>query len=103
MVFNPDEFQKVAGEKVSEDRFREVELAIAFKQLTCARCDHSAVYKYQVQQIRRRNEILQTEDEEIRWDHRFIWESIPRYAEVAETIRCRQCDEVLGLDTACIY
>ena len=78
-------------------------MAVGFRRLTCYHCNTSAIYRYTVQQIRRRPTILVSEEEEIRQDHLQIWNTVPRYAEVPETIKCKKCGEVLGLYTECIF
>lgn len=91
------------GSVLSQDRFRKIELAVSFKRLRCYRCDLVAIYKYRVKEIRR-NTILEVPDgEELRDDHKEIWETIPRYAEIPETVKCKRCGEVLGIDTLCIF
>lgn len=89
--------------RVHEDRFRLVELTSTFKRITCSACELEAIYKLQVQQVRRRQEIGVGEDEEIRSDHIQIWESIPRFAEIPQTIKCKRCKEVLTPDIVCVY
>lgn len=88
---------------LSEDRYRRVELTTAFKRITCSACGFEAIYKLQVQQLRRRQEIRVEEGEEIRPDHIQIWETIPRFAEIPETVKCKRCKEVLTPDILCIY
>ena len=88
---------------VYEDRFRQVELAATFKRITCSACELEAIYKLLVQQVRRRQEIGVGEGEEIRSDHIEIWESIPRFAEIPQTIKCKRCKEVLTPDIVCVY
>jgi hypothetical protein len=103
MVFRSDWFGDQPGTIVSQDRFRTVELGLAFRKITCYRCDFSTFYKYRIQQVRRHREISVLEDETLRGDHLEIWKNIPRYAEIPETLKCRRCNEVLGLYTSCIY
>ena len=91
------------GEILFQDRFRTVELAIAFKNIPCYSCGFAALYKYQVQQVRRAPELVADEEEEVRPDHVEIWKTIPRFAEIPETTRCKRCKEILGLYTFCIY
>ena len=86
-----------------EDRFRRIELTISFKRITCLACRFEAIYKLQVKQLRRRQEIRVEEGEEIRPDHIQIWETIPRFAEIPETVKCKRCKEVLTPDILCIY
>ena len=91
------------NETIFEDRFRQVEVTNAFRKLTCPRCNLSSIYKFRVQQIRRKEEIEANEEEEIRSDHHHLWDSIPRFAEIPETVKCKRCREILGIDTTCIY
>ncbi len=91
------------NEVLFEDRFRQVELTTAFKKLTCYNCEFSGIYKFNVQQIRRRPEIQLENEEEIRSDHLEIWETIPRFAEIPETVKCKNCREVLTVEVTCIY
>ena len=86
-----------------EDRFRRVELAISFKKIVCSACGFGAIYKFHVQQIRRLQEIRTNEDQEIRPDHIEIWQTIPRFAEIPETVRCKHCKETLSPDILCVY
>jgi hypothetical protein len=39
----------------------------------------------------------------LRQDEIETWNSIPRFAEIPETIKCKSCGEVLGLYTSCIF
>lgn len=91
------------GTALFEDRFRRVETAVAFRRITCYRCDLTAIYKYKVRQVRRKPEIELHTGDEIRPDHRWIWQSIPRFAEIPETVKCKRCREVLGIHTQCIF
>ena len=72
MVFKRSMYRQRTDEILSENRFSQVELTIAFKKLTCYHCNFEAIYKYSVQQVRRRPEIQVAEGEEIRPDHREI-------------------------------
>lgn len=103
MSFDPEQLAGQPGDLLDEDRFRQVEVGVAFKRLTCRRCNTTSVYRYLIQQVRRRPEMLHTEDEELRPDHEAIWRSIPRYAEIPQTVKCIQCGEVIGMETTCIY
>lgn len=103
MVFRGSLFPENNDHKVFDDRFREVELSIVFRRLTCYRCDCTALYRYQVQQIRRKNQITCTEEQEIRPDHEALWQSIPRFAEIPETVKCKNCGEPLGVYPVCVY
>lgn len=103
MVFDANLFNAQPGTKIREDRFSEVELGVAFKQLTCFRCDHTALYKYRVQQLRRKPKVETSSDFEFGTGQQEIWKTIPRFAEIPETIKCEQCGEVLGLYPFCIF
>ena len=103
MVFKRSMFSQSADETLFDDRFCQVELAIAFKRLTCYRCNFEGIYKYAVQQVRRHPEIQVGEGEEIREDHLQMWKNIPRFAEIPETVKCKRCREVLDLDVLCVY
>ncbi len=103
MTFDSRQFREKPGEVVFEDRFRLVQLAVGFKKLVCHRCDFAAVYKYQVQQLRRKDAPEAGNEEETRPDHQQLWETIPRFAEIPETIHCKRCREVIGLYTECIF
>ncbi|MGH9340581.1 MAG: hypothetical protein ACRD1R_13550 [Acidobacteriota bacterium] len=91
------------GDILHEDAFRQVELAVGFKKITCYNCGFDGFYKYRVQQIRRTSELTASEEDEIRPDHVDIWKTVPRFAEIPETVKCKRCNEVLGLYTACIF
>jgi hypothetical protein len=103
MVFNGSASPQQPGDILFEDRFRQVELGMAFRKLTCCRCDFSSFYRLKVLQVRRSPVLLCAEDEEIRPDHLEIWRTIPRFAEIPETLRCRRCREILGVYTNCIF
>ena len=102
-MFNSRDLAERPGDVISEDRFRNVELAVSFRQLTCYRCGFAAVYKFRVQHLRRNTEIVTGEEEHVRTDHEAIWQAIPRFAEIPETVKCKRCREVLGIYTSCIY
>ena len=103
MTFSRDDLPEKPGTWLSEDRFRQTEIAINFKQISCRHCGLAAIYKYRVKQIRRKAEIETSEEQEVREDHLVLWKSIPRFAEIPETIRCKQCTEILPQETFCIY
>lgn len=94
--------EEAAGD-TSTNRFSETEVETSFSRVTCYECRHTAVYKYRVKKLRRRPEIVTADDEQVRADHLEIWEGVPRFAEIPETVRCRNCGEVLGLYTECIF
>ncbi len=103
MVFDPSQNNVRPGQLLYQDRFREIEMAVAFKKMVCSRCDFPGFYKYQVHQLRRRPRILVEESEEVRSDHEEIWGTIPRFAEIPQTLKCKRCHEVLGSYVLCIY
>jgi len=104
MVFDSRIFAQPSGQTlVYQDRFRQIELAVGFRKLICHRCDFASFYRFRVLHIRRSPELLASAEEEVRDDHFRIWKTIPRFAEIPETVRCRRCDEVLGVYTSCIF
>lgn len=103
MTFDSRQRSVQPGHTLFEDRFRHVESAIVFRKVECHRCDFSSIYKYQVQQVRRKEAIEVGPDDEVRPDHVQIWNAIPRFAEIPETVKCKRCGEVLGLCTECIF
>ncbi len=104
MVFDSRFFATAAGQTVVyKDRFCQIEIAVGFRKLTCYRCDFASFYRFRVMHVRRSPELLPSEEEEVRDDHIRIWKNIPRFAEIPETVRCRRCDEVLGVYTSCIF
>ena len=103
MVFKRSIFRQHTDEILSEDRFSQVELTLAFKKLTCYRCNFEAIYKYWVQQVRRHPEIVVGEGEEIRPDHHEMWKTVPRFVEIPETLKCKRCQEVLVCEVLCVF
>ena len=103
MVFYASRNRIRPGQLLYQDRYREIEMGIAFKKIDCRHCDFSGFYKYRVQQLRRRPRILVEEDQEVRLDHEEIWETIPRFAEIPQTLKCKRCREVLGSYVLCVY
>ena len=103
MTFSRDQFPQEPGCKLSEDRFREVEMATSFKMMICQSCGFKAIYKYRVKQIRRKEEIVSSREDELREDHIHIWNSIPRFAELPETLCCKRCAEILPQETFCVF
>ncbi len=103
MVFKRSMFRQHSNGVLSEDRFSQVELTIAFKKLTCYHCNFEAIYKYSVQQVRRRPEIRVAKGEEIRPDHQEMWKTIPRFVEIPETLKCKHCQEVLMREILCAF
>jgi hypothetical protein len=103
-VFDSRTLKLKPGEMIYQDRLRTIDLAVAFKRITCHKCNLAAVYKYRVQQLRRKPEIsLSEEVPEVSADLIETWKSIPRFAEIPETVKCKGCGEVLGLSTSCIF
>ena len=103
IVFDRALFSHKPGQLVSEDRFRQLEMGISFRKITCRRCDFSAIYRYRVLQVRRHAQIQTGEDQEVRSDHQDLWNAIPRFAEIPETLKCKRCREVLGVYTLYLY
>ena len=103
MVFDASRNRARPGKLLYADRFREIEMGVAFKKMVCSRCDFAGFYKYRVKQLRRRPEILVEEGEEVRPDHEEIWMTIPRFAEIPQTLKCKRCHEVLGSYVLCVY
>jgi len=103
MVFDASRNKVRPGQLLYQDRFREVEMGVAFKKIVCSRCGFPGFYKYRVQQLRRRPRILIEEGEEVRPDHEEIWGTIPRFAEIPQTLKCKRCHEVLGSYVLCVY
>jgi hypothetical protein len=103
MVFDSSFFTQQPGQILDEDRFRQVELGVGFRKITCYRCDFSSFYRFKVIQVRRSAELLPTAEEDVRPDHLEIWRNIPRFAEIPETLRCRNCNEVVGVYTSCLF
>ena len=103
MVFKRTLFSQQPNEIISNDRFCQVELAIAFKRIACYACNFEGIYKYMVQQIRRHPEIKVSAEEEVREDHLQMWEAIPTFTEVPEVVKCKRCREVLDIDITCVY
>jgi hypothetical protein len=129
-MFNSRDPQIRPGSTRVEDHLRTVEIDMVFRRLRCYKCDLTAVYKYRVMQIRRQPELMppgevpndqptaaqgvpegtegaqtaatQTSVELSDFDLE-LWKTIPRFAEIPETVRCKRCGEVLGLCTECIF
>ncbi len=103
MTFSRDQFPQEPGSKLSENRFSETEMATSFRRISCRRCGFEAIYKYRAKQIRRTEKIKSGDEDEVREDHLHLWNSVPRFAELPETLRCKQCREILPQETFCIY
>lgn len=103
MVFKREWLQDRVGEVIRRDRFVQVESAVTFRRLTCPRCEFQAIYRYVIQQVRKQAEISCDEEQCVRSDHQEIWKSIPRFAEIPETVKCKKCGEVLGLYPTCLF
>lgn len=100
MVFDS---RRLDPDQKSADRFKESSVDVRFRRYTCYTCGTTSIYRYQVLQVRRRPEIerndqLVTGPDEQRW-----WSNIPRYAEIPETIKCKNCGEVVGAYTRCVW
>ncbi len=103
MVFDPALFQAEPGDLLFQDRYREVEVGLSFRKAECYGCGFIGFYKFQSLHVRRNEEILSSGSEAIRPDHMDLWKSIPRYAEIPQTVKCRRCGEVMGFYTSCIF
>ena len=103
MVFDASGLRRRPGSILYQDRFHQVELGACFKKIVCGRCNFIDFYKYQVKQVRRRDELVTSQDEEVRHDHLEIWGTVPRFAEIPQTLKCQRCHEVLGMYVDCIY
>lgn len=102
-VFDGRQLKLKSGECLQNDRFRSVELTVTFRRLTCYSCNLTAVYKYRVKQLRRSPELSPPDDQGPEPDEVELWKSIPRFAEIPETIKCERCGEILGVYTSCIF
>ena len=91
------------GSILYEDELRTVELATTFRRIHCYKCDLTTIYKYRVQQIRRAPQPPSDEGEPLTEHQQETLKTIPRFAEIPETVKCKRCGEVLGLYTECIY
>ena len=91
------------GDILFKDRFKEVEVALSFRTAECYRCGFTGIYKYRVLQVRRCPEVQCGEGDEVRSDHQEIWKTVPRFAEIPQTVKCKRCREVMGFHTACIF
>ena len=103
MVFDPSLFQTEPGDILFQDRYREVEVGLSFRQAECYQCGFVGFYRFQTLQVRRHDEILPSESETVRPDHLELWKAIPRYAEIPQTVKCKDCGEVMGFYTSCIF
>ncbi|GAB4118817.1 MAG: hypothetical protein Kow001_18480 [Acidobacteriota bacterium] len=129
-MFNSRDPQIRPGSTRVADHLRTVEIDVVFRRLHCYKCDLTAVYKYRVKQIRRQPELIppgggsndqpapsqgmpagaeglptavtEASAELSEFDLE-LWKTIPRFAEIPETVRCKRCGEVLGLCTECIF
>jgi hypothetical protein len=91
------------GQNLVDDRFRSIEVVVSFRRLTCYSCNLTSVYKYRAKHLRRSVELTAEEDQELLQEEIQTWNSIPRFAEIPETVKCKKCGEVLGLYTSCIF
>lgn len=103
MVFDPALLQSQPGDVLHQDRFREVEVAVCFRKAECYHCGFVGFYKFQALQVRRNQEILSSDEEGVRPDHLDLWEAVPRFAEIPQTVKCKRCQEVMGFYTFCLY
>lgn len=103
MTFDGSKISASPGASLSEDRYRSVELEVLYRQLTCAGCNFTSIYQYKIKQIRRKSEEEVQKGGRLTPEQRETWLSIPRYAEIPETLHCKKCGEVLGLYTNCIF
>ena len=58
MVFDASRNKILPGQLLYQDRFREIEMGVAFKKIVCSHCGFPGFYKYRVQQLRRRPRVL---------------------------------------------
>lgn len=91
------------GAIVAEDDLRSVELAVVFRWLQCFRCDRADLYRIVVQQIRRHEEPRRDGEREPSEQRLATWQAMPRFAEIAETVKCKHCGEVIGIYPLLIY
>ena len=91
------------GTTLHENRYCGVELGIVFRRITCHRCDFSDIYRYAIKELRRKSQEEVEKGGQLSPGQLDIWRSIPRYAEIPETLHCKQCEEILGLYTECIF
>lgn len=104
-MFNSRALRAKPGTILDQDSLRTVELGISFKRITCYQCNFTAIYKYRVKEIRRSPDAAdpQKDPGNLTEEQHETWKRIPRYAQIPETVKCKQCGEVLGLYTNCIY
>jgi ribosomal protein S27E len=100
-VFNPRHLKAKPGTVIAQDQFRTVEVATNFKRIHCYHCDLAAIYKYRVKQVRRSP--TPPEGESVPEHDLTVWKTIPRFAEIPETVKCKGCGEVLGVYPECIF
>lgn len=102
-MLDPNVFCTEPGSIIAEDDLRSVEQAVIFRWLLCYKCDHAAVYRLRVLQVRRHPEPPLAPDGLLSEERVASWRSIPRFAEIAETVKCNHCGEVLGAYPLLIY
>lgn len=100
-VFNSRQVKLKPGAVILEDDLRTVEVATAFRRIHCHRCDFAAIYKYRVKQVRRSPS--PPAGGAAPEDDLSAWKTIPRFAEIPETVKCKGCGEVLGVYPECIF
>ena len=103
MTFDSRKLPGPSGTTLHEDRYCGVELGIVFRSITCYRCHFPDIYRYVVKELRRKSQEEVEKGGQLSPDQLDAWRSIPRYAEIPETLRCKQCGEILGLCTECIF
>ncbi len=103
VTFESRKLAQPPGTTLHEDRFCSVELGIVFRQVTCYRCNFSDIYRYAIKELRRKSRREVEKGGKLNPDQHDAWQSIPRYAEIPETLRCKKCGEILGLYTECIF
>lgn len=103
-MFDSRVFAEQPDGLIAENEFRTVELAIAFKRIKCYSCDNISIYKYRVKEIRRSPAPEISPEvppvEEVSSEFRT---TIPRFAQIPETVKCKRCGEVLGLFPFCVF
>ncbi|GAB4243476.1 MAG: hypothetical protein Kow00109_19280 [Acidobacteriota bacterium] len=102
-MFDPRAWNVEPGTVVAEDDLRSVELGVVFRWLQCFRCDRADLYRILVQQVRRHDE-PRSDDAQGPPEQRLeTWQAMPRFAEIAETVKCKHCGEVIGVYPLLIY
>jgi len=102
-MFNGRNVKTKPGTRLSANQFRTVDYDVVFRRLQCYKCDLIAVYRLRVKQIRRTPELASEDQSPPSEAEQQTWLSVPRFAEIPETVCCKRCGEVLGLCTECVY